>query len=81
MPEQFKNDSKGQHGPISQSAPMPNTFYYAKMTALQVASLRHAVIPAGRSFFHITEKATGRVKGFRGCLHQAWALAHALQRR
>ncbi len=80
MPKQFNNASKGQHGPVTRFAPTPETFYYAKMTALQVASLKHTVIPAGRSFFHITEKATGRVKGFRGCLQQAWALAYAFQR-
>lgn len=40
---------------------------------------RFVVIPAGRSFFHITEQATGQVKGFR-CEHtEACALARRLE--
>ncbi len=41
---------------------------------------RYVVIPAGINFFHITEWATGRVKGFRRRHNDACALARALER-
>ncbi|PWB31437.1 hypothetical protein DCO48_17415 [Pseudomonas sp. SDI] len=40
---------------------------------------RYVVIPAGRGFFHITEYATGRVKGFRRTHNAACALARTLE--
>lgn len=41
---------------------------------------RYVVIPAGINFFHITEYATGQVKGFR-CRHtDACELARTLER-
>ncbi|GHS83326.1 hypothetical protein OO306_14495 [Pseudomonas sp. DCB_AW] len=43
------------------------------------ATPRYVVIPAGIRFFHVTESATGRVKGFR-CRHQdACELARHLE--
>ena len=41
---------------------------------------RFIVIPAGIEFFHITESATGRVKGFRRGHASACALARRLER-
>ncbi|MBA6114784.1 hypothetical protein JET76_14475 [Pseudomonas putida] len=41
---------------------------------------RYVVIPAGIEFFHITESATGRVKGFRRRHHDACELARSLER-
>jgi hypothetical protein len=40
---------------------------------------RYVVIPAGIEFFHITESATGRVKGFRRLHRDACALARSLE--
>ncbi|WP_249486642.1 hypothetical protein [Pseudomonas sp. HS6] len=37
------------------------------------------VIPAGNAFFHIREKSTGRVRGFREDHNAACALARALE--
>lgn len=39
------------------------------------------VIPAGNSFFHIREKSTGRVRGFREDHNAACALARSLESR
>ncbi|MCU0071328.1 hypothetical protein N8H71_06990 [Pseudomonas koreensis] len=39
------------------------------------------VIPAGNSFFHIREKSTGRVRGFRENHNAACALARLLESR
>ncbi|MEG1038443.1 MAG: hypothetical protein RSE94_00860 [Pseudomonas sp.] len=41
---------------------------------------RHVVIPAGINFFHITEQATGQVKGFRRLHTDACELARTLER-
>ena len=41
---------------------------------------RYIVIPAGVRFFHITERSTGRVKGFRRRLQDACELARQLER-
>ncbi|MER2297895.1 MULTISPECIES: hypothetical protein [Pseudomonas] len=40
---------------------------------------RFVVIPAGIEFFHVTESATGRVKGFRRLHRDACALARSLE--
>ncbi|MFJ4068792.1 hypothetical protein ACIPW4_26390 [Pseudomonas sp. NPDC089996] len=40
---------------------------------------RYVVVPAGIEFFHITESATGRVKGFRRLHCDACALARRLE--
>jgi len=42
---------------------------------------RYTVVAAGKSFFHITEQSTGRVKGFRQDHLQACALADQLERQ
>ncbi|TDF77870.1 hypothetical protein [Pseudomonas sp. H9] len=45
-----------------------------------VSNKRHVVVPAGINFFHVTEHATGQVKGFR-CRHiDACELARTLER-
>ncbi len=44
----------------------------------QPAQLRYQVTLAGNSFFHITEIATGRVRGFRANHNEACALARKL---
>ena len=40
---------------------------------------RFQVVPAGNSFFHIKEKSTGRVRGFREDHNEACALARSLE--
>ncbi|MHC6226443.1 hypothetical protein ACYU03_17015 [Pseudomonas sp. X10] len=40
---------------------------------------RYIVVPAGISFFHITDCATGQVKGFRRRHSDACALARTLE--
>jgi hypothetical protein len=45
-----------------------------------VNGVRYIVVPAGINFFHITDFATGQVRGFR-CRHiDACELARALER-
>ncbi|PMX00728.1 hypothetical protein C1X59_14225 [Pseudomonas sp. FW215-R2] len=39
------------------------------------------VVPAGNAFFHIREKSTGRVRGFREDHNAACALARSLESR
>ncbi|MFT0869539.1 hypothetical protein [Pseudomonas sp. CAM1A] len=41
---------------------------------------RYIVIPAGIAFYHIAERDTGRVRGFRQCHEQACALARHFER-
>ena len=41
--------------------------------------LRYQVILAGNGFFHITETATGRVRGFRMSHNEACALARTFE--
>ncbi|MCX5510213.1 hypothetical protein EON09_18605 [Pseudomonas soli] len=41
---------------------------------------RYIVIPAGNAFYHIAERDTGRVRGFRQCHKQACALARHFER-
>nr|WP_245586793.1 hypothetical protein [Pseudomonas cremoricolorata] len=41
---------------------------------------RFVVVPAGIEFFHITEQATGRVRGFRRRHLDACLLARSLER-
>lgn len=45
----------------------------------QPVQLRYQVTLAGNSFFHITEIATGRVRGFRTSHNEACALARKLE--
>lgn len=40
---------------------------------------RFQVVPAGIAFFHIKEKSTGRVRGFREDHNEACALARSLE--
>ncbi|WP_194790853.1 hypothetical protein [Pseudomonas sp. UFMG81] len=40
---------------------------------------RFIVVPAGVAFFHVTERATGRVKGFRQRHEDACQLARHLE--
>jgi hypothetical protein len=40
---------------------------------------RFQVVPAGNAFFHIKEKSTGRVRGFRENHNEACALARSLE--
>lgn len=40
---------------------------------------RFQVVPAGNAFFHIKEKSTGRVRGFREDHNEACALARSLE--
>ncbi|MGF6108798.1 hypothetical protein HKK52_06830 [Pseudomonas sp. ADAK2] len=42
---------------------------------------RFQVVPAGKSFFHIKETSTGRVRGFRTDHNEACALARSLAAR
>lgn len=50
-----------------------------RKASLGIDSARYVVIPAGINFFHITEHATGQVKGFR-CRHSdACELARSLE--
>lgn len=57
-------------------------FSYADYSAVptNTSSPRFVVIPAGIGFFHITEHATGRVKGFRREHTEACALARHLEK-
>ncbi|MDO7900484.1 hypothetical protein ACE1YR_01455 [Pseudomonas sp. K1(2024)] len=41
-------------------------------------TLRFVVVPAGIQFFHVTDRTTGRVKGFRRSHLEACALARLL---
>lgn len=41
---------------------------------------RYIVIPAGIAFYHIAERETGLVRGFRQCHEQACALARHFER-
>ncbi|CAK9890262.1 MULTISPECIES: hypothetical protein [Pseudomonas] len=58
----------------------PKGISYIEYAAHSLNSMpRFVVVPAGIGFFHITEQATGRVKGFR-CEHtEACALARYLE--
>nr|WP_255263573.1 hypothetical protein [Pseudomonas aegrilactucae] len=58
-----------------------NTLAVAKKTDLCPCSAhpRYIVVPAGIGFFHITEFATGQVRGFRRHHGEACALAHTLE--
>ena len=44
-----------------------------------ISTPRFVVVPAGIGFFHITEQATGRVRGFRREHTEACALARRLE--
>ncbi len=57
-----------------------NISYINSGLGSNVNRMRYIVIPAGINFFHITEHATGQVKGFR-CRHiDACELARTLER-
>ncbi|HWD32434.1 hypothetical protein ACIKP7_16920 [Pseudomonas caricapapayae] len=57
-----------------------NISYFNSSPGSNVNSMRYIVVPAGINFFHITEHATGQVKGFR-CRHiDACELARTLER-
>lgn len=58
-----------------------NTLAVAKKTdsCLHNPRPRFIVVPAGIGFFHITEFATGQVRGFRRQHGEACALAHTLE--
>jgi hypothetical protein len=57
-----------------------NISYFNSSLGSNVNSMRYIVVPAGINFFHITEHATGQVKGFR-CRHiDACELARTLER-
>ncbi|WP_404943118.1 hypothetical protein [Pseudomonas fluorescens] len=47
--------------------------------ALNPNTPRFQVVPAGNAFFHIKEKSTGRVRGFREDHNEACALARSLE--
>ncbi|MBM3108771.1 hypothetical protein H8F21_28685 [Pseudomonas sp. P66] len=54
--------------------------YFNNCLSSTKSGTRHIVVPAGVNFFHITEHATGQVKGFR-CRHvDACELARTLER-
>ena len=77
----------------SQHLPNPTTTkpYYSPQTAHDGTcramdgslpaspQLRYQVILAGNRFFHITETATGRVRGFRMSHNEACALARTFE--
>ena len=42
---------------------------------------RFQVVPAGNAFYHIKEKSTGRVRGFREDHNEACALARSLEKQ
>ncbi|MDD2061204.1 hypothetical protein N5D52_19615 [Pseudomonas sp. GD03860] len=56
-----------------------NTHSRADCSTTTVSTPRYVVIPAGKAFFHVTEHATGRVRGFRCEHNQACALARYLE--
>ncbi|MFZ3281184.1 hypothetical protein [Pseudomonas sp.] len=49
------------------------------VSAIPDQSPRFQVVPAGTAFFHIREKSTGRVRGFREHHNEACALARSLE--
>lgn len=51
-----------------------------RISCLCKRTSRFAVVPAGVEFFHVTERATGRVKGFRRRHQDACDLARHLER-
>ncbi|MEG0858865.1 MAG: hypothetical protein RSD81_07950 [Pseudomonas sp.] len=57
-----------------------NISCFTSRPGTNVNSTRYIVVPAGINFFHITDHATGQVKGFR-CRHtDACELARTLER-
>ncbi len=72
-------------------SPTPNSLNYSPQTAHggtyqamighlpAPPQLRYQVVLAGNGFFHITETATGRVRGFRMSHNAACALARTLE--
>jgi hypothetical protein len=60
-------------------ASLHSTVFQAYALPDQALALpRFQVVPAGKSFFHIKETSTGRVRGFRTDHNDACALARAL---
>jgi len=75
----FANHSTPQTNHL---APLHPLLFQAHALPLQALALpRFQVVPAGKSFFHIKETATGRVRGFRTDHNEACALARSLAAR
>ncbi|MFQ6573013.1 hypothetical protein [Pseudomonas sp. UM16] len=55
------------------------SYFNNKNVTAHVYSVRYIVVPAGINFFHITDHATGQVKGFRRRHIDACELARALE--
>jgi len=51
-----------------------------RISCLRTCAPRFIVIPAGVDFFHVAERTTGRVKGFRRRHQDACDLARQLER-
>lgn len=75
----FANHSTPQTNHLASLHPL---LFQAHALPLQALALpRFQVVPAGKSFFHIKETATGRVRGFRTDHNEACALARSLAAR
>ncbi|MEB0045955.1 MULTISPECIES: hypothetical protein [unclassified Pseudomonas] len=61
------------------SAPTAAAFQHTASHLQPLAAPRFQVVLAGNAFFHIKEKSTGRVRGFRGNHNEACFLARALE--
>ena len=63
-------------------APLCKVLFYAlESEPEQLPSVRYQVLLAGKSFYHIKEISTGRVRGFRRDHNEACALAKKLEMR
>jgi hypothetical protein len=63
-------------------APLRKALFYALESEPEhLPSVRYQVVLAGKSFFHIQEISTGRVRGFRRDHNEACALAKMLETR
>lgn len=63
-------------------APLRKVLFYAlESEPEQLPSVRYQVLLAGKSFYHIKEISTGRVRGFRRDHNEACALAKKLETR
>ncbi|RON47671.1 hypothetical protein [Pseudomonas frederiksbergensis] len=60
---------------------LPMVFQVYALPLQPLVMPRFQVIPAGKSFFHIRETSTGRVRGFRTHHNEACALARSLAAR
>jgi hypothetical protein len=59
--------------------PCPVGFQAHELCRQALVLPRFQVVPAGKSFFHIKEISTGRVRGFRAGHNEACALARSLE--